>query len=309
MTVLAGQCLQPACREAARETEVAMVNRWMSCVLMALALLLPLTAGAQSAKEMRKQVEASMLVTGTVEIGRDGSVVAHAVDAREKLPGYVADFVDAAVPMLRFEPILVDGQPVLAHARMSLRLVAVPAGGDNMTMSIRGAHFGDEYSDADQTRVRRGDLRAPRYPINVAQIGGKGTVYLLLKVARDGSVADAFVEQVNLTALGSAREMESIRSSLAKSALDTARKHWRFLPPTEGDQTDQEYWAVRVPVDFQLHDNREVGYGEWSAYLPGPKQMPDWAEPDPPGFAPDALAAGGIHAGESKYRLVTPLGG
>ncbi|MCD9027242.1 energy transducer TonB [Luteimonas sp. BDR2-5] len=278
-------------------------------LLLVLACLLPPLAHAQTAREMRSQVEASMLVTGTVDIDREGRATAHALDQPDKLPPYVISLVERAVPQMRFEPVLVDGAPVLARAKMSLRLVATPAGDGDMTLAIQSAHFGEEDAEAEGSGVRSSNMRPPRYPTNVVQIGGKGTVYLLVKVARDGSVDDVVAEQVNLTALGSARQMESIRNALAKASVDTARRHWSFIPPSEGENAPKDYWVVRVPVEFTLGDDSAPGYGEWAGYLPGPKTRPAWAEPDPPGFSPDALAAGDVQSGQSRFRLLTPLGG
>ncbi|WP_157745256.1 protein tonB [Luteimonas chenhongjianii] len=268
-------------------------------------------ADAQNARQARQQVEASMLVTGHVDIDRDGRVSAHVLDRPDKLPPYVIDLVERALPALRFEPILVDGAPVLARAKMSIRLVAKPTGdGDgNMQLRIAGAHFGEEYSDSDRTSVRRSNLRPPRYPMNIAQIGGKGTVYLLVQVGRDGRPMDVVAEQVNLTAVGSAREMEMIRTALAKTAVDNARKHWVFTPPDAGEAAGRDYWVVRVPVDFRLDNSGETAHGKWIAYHPGPVQRPAWAAPAPLGFSPDTLVAGGMTPESSRFKLLTALEG
>jgi len=269
------------------------------------------TADAQSARQARQEVEASMLVTGHVDIDREGKVVGHAFDQPEKLPAHAVDLIERAIPALRFEPVLVDGAPALARAKMSVRLVATPVGDSagNMHVRIASAHFGEEYSDADRTSVRRSDLRPPRYPMNVAQIGGKGTVYLLVKVGRDGRPQDVVAEQVNLTALGNARQMQMIRNALSKTAIDNALEHWTFLPPEEGKWVSQDYWVVRVPVQFSLDDERDAAYGQWRAYHPGERQRPVWAAPTPPGFSPDTLLAGGVTPETSRFKLLTPFQG
>lgn len=268
-------------------------------------------ADAQTVRQARQEVEASMLVTGHVDIDRDGRAASHVLDQPDKLPPYVVELIARAVPSLRFEPVLVDGAPVIARAKMSVRLVATPAGDGegNMQLRIASAHFGEEYSETDRTSVRQSNLRPPRYPMNIAQIGGKGMVYLLVKVGRDGKAADVVAEQVNLTALGNARQMEMIRATLSKTAVDNALKHWTFTPPEEGEAVDRDYWVVRVPVDFRLSDDRDTAYGKWSAYHPGPQQRPVWAAPTPPGFSPDTLVAGGMTPETSRFRLLTPIEG
>ena len=266
-------------------------------------------ADAQTARKARQEVEATLLVTGHVDIDRTGQVSAFAVDEPDKLPPPVASLVNRAVPQMRFEPVLVDGAPVLARAKMSLRMLATPLDDGNMTLRIASANFGDEYAPDDAARVRSASMPPPRYPENVARGGGKGTVYLLLQIGRDGKVRDVVAEQVNLNAIGTAREMESIRRDLARSAVDTARREWTFTPPSEGEAASQDYWVLRVPVSFQLHGDRETAYGQWSAYHPGELVRPDWAQPTPPGFSPDALVAGTVSPETSRFRLLTPLGG
>ncbi|MDR7193495.1 TonB family protein [Luteimonas terrae] len=281
-------------------------------VLLATACLVPSLTAAQSAREMRQQVEGSMLVTGHVDIALDGSVSTHTLDQPDKLPDYVVRLIERAMPALRFEPVLVDGAPVLARAKMTIRLVATPADDGNMNIAIKSASFGEEYDPDDTGRVRSIEMKPPRYPMNIAQMGGKGTVYLLVKVARDGRVEDVAAEQTNLTALGTARQMEMIRRGLEKAAIDKARE-WTFVPPTTGDAVSSDHWVVRVPVDFSLSDGARLpegaAYGQWLGYVPGAQTRPTWAMPDPPGFSPDAQVAGALHQGQSRFRLLTPFEG
>jgi len=286
------------------------MNRALS-MLLAIAFLAGVApvVDAQSARQARQEVEASMLVTGHVDIDLDGTVSGHVFDQPEKLPAHAINLIERAMPALRFEPVLVDGAAVLARAKMSVRLVATPTGDGSMQVRIASAHFGEQYSDADRTSTRRSSLRPPRYPMNVAQIGGKGTVYLLVKVGRDGRPQDVVAEQVNLTALGNARQMQMIRNTLSKTAIDNALKHWTFSPPEQGEEVAREYWVVRVPVEFSLNDDREAAYGQWSAYHPGQQQRPVWAAPTPPGFSPDTLVAGGVTPETSRFRLLTPFEG
>lgn len=279
-------------------------------LLVALLLLVPLAVQpghAQNARAMRKQAEATMLVTGHVDIDREGRVAAHALDKAERLPPYVASLIGRAVPQLRFEP-LPDADAPLARARMSLRLVATQAGDGNMKIGIRSAHFGDDETRDPASVIRSRDLDPPDFPASVARIGGKGTVYLLVKVGRDGKPEDVFPEQVNLTAVANAKVMESIRRDLSKAAMAGARR-WRFTPPTVGDEASRDSWVVRVPVDFAFAGERDPGYGEWRAYVPGPRSRPLWALPDPMGFSPDTLVAGQVDDGISRFRLLTPLEG
>ena len=283
--------------------------RIVAAALLAASLLaLPTRAESQTAREARQEVEASMVVTGTVDIDAQGEVTSHIVDQPDKLPDYVLELVDRAVPAFRFEPLLVDGSPASGQAKMSLRLVATQAGDGSMNVGIRSAHFGETYSDTDASSVRRKNMRPPQYPSNVLVAGGTGTVYLLVKVGRDGRVEDVAAEQVNLTVVGTARAMESIREALARASISGARR-WTFIPPSEGPEAAHDHWVVRVPVDFRIGNNRRPRYGEWASYHPGPRTRPDWARPTPPAFSPDLLLADSLTPEMSRFRLLTPLDG
>lgn len=281
----------------------------MNRKLFLLAWLLPLflvatAAHSQSTRQAREEVEMSMLVRGHVDIDREGRITAHELEQPDKLPGYVIDMVAAAMPTMRFEPVVVDGAPVLARARMTLRLVAQPDGGQ-MLLNIRSAHFGDRNAVPEEERVRHVAMNPPRYPSDVLHLGGSGTVYLLLKVGRDGLVEDVVVEQTNLTAVGTGREMERVRASLERASVREARR-WRFAPPVAGEEAGAPYWVMRVPVEFSIGTTpSSPAYGEWMAYHPGQRApRPEWAGQDVPGFSPDLLAAGAAHQAHSRFRLL-----
>ena len=90
---------------------------------------------------------------------------------------------------------------------------------------------------------------------------------------------------------------------------EVAARKWTFVPPTTGEAAGKDGWVVRVPVEYRYNQDKSSGYGEWTAYLPGPRHRPEWAQPDPPGFSPDTLVAGVVHDARSRFRLVTPLEG
>ena len=94
---------------------------------LALALVLwaatPYVHAGSSHAEVRKQVEASMLVQGTIDIDAEGRVVAHQLDQADTLSKAIRDIIERRVGEWRFEPILVDGKAVRARSPMQLRLV------------------------------------------------------------------------------------------------------------------------------------------------------------------------------------------
>ena len=273
------------------------------CVLLSAAAL------AAGPNEVRKRVQASMLLTGKIVVAPDGSVRSYIVDKAEKVPPAVISLIANNVPRWKFEPTLLDGKPVAAEAEMSFRVVAKPIGDDNFSISINGAEFGQGKrgeSISSKKRVR------PVYPPEAVHSLVSGTVYLLLRVGRQGQVVDAVSEQVNMTVLGSDAELERWRQVLANSALRAARQ-WTFDPPTSGKGVDAEYWLARVPVNFNLHIDgmpRNGGYGEWQEYVPGPRQPVPWFDnKQMASSSADALPDGDIQQVDQGLHLTSPLNG
>jgi len=272
--------------------------------------LLSAAALAAGPSEVRKRVQASMLLTGTIVVAPDGSVSSYVIDKAEKLPPAVTGLIAESIPKWKFEPTLLGGKPVAAKANMSLRLVAKPMGDDKYSVGISGTQFGQNVPGESITYK---DQVAPTYPHQAARSRVSGTVYLLLRVGRQGQVQEAVAEQVNLVVAGNDEEMEQWRKMLAESALAAARK-WTFNLPISGEHVNDEYWVARVPVVYGLKRYDEIrgdDYGEWQPYVPGPKQPVPWID-DPrllTGSA-DALPDGGIHPLEKDgLRLITPPGG
>lgn len=264
-------------------------------------------AVAAGPREVRKQIETSMLVTGTIDIAPDGSVDGYRLDQPDELSEFVVELIDKAVPGWRFEPVLVDGKVVKARSKMGLRIVATRLGDDRYQIEIRSAGFGDYagFGKSGGRTVSSLELDTPSYPWMALDSGVSGTVYLVLRIGRDGSVEDVIAEQTNLTVVGNERQMRMGREMLEKAALAAARD-WTFRPPTAGDAVDDPFWSVRVPVDFVLDDERNAKYGAWQAYIPGPRQTAPWLEDE--GSAPDALVAGGVYQVGEGPRLLTALG-
>lgn len=284
---------------------------WTGLVLALLAT----TAFAQGPGAVRKQIEASMLVTGAMVVEPDGHVSAWELDQREKLPDEVVGLVGKSMAAWRFEPVMIDGAPVQAKARMSLRVVMSRQDDGSYAITIRSGHFGDEAMSPKERAevagtdvVRKERMDPPRYPEQAFRAGVKGTVYLVLKIGRDGRVEDVVAEQVNLRTVGSERQMTQMREMLARPSIAVARR-WTFAIPTTGKYADESSWTLRVPVDYMFGDDRMPAYGTWQAYIPGPVQRPPWKEQAlGRGQSPDAMLAGGVYQEGRELRLLTPLG-
>lgn len=281
----------------------------MRKILMGLALFVATAAAAAQAPDKTSgAIEASMLVTGTIDVETDGSVSGHVLDKADALPAVVTAMLGEQIPKWRFEPVIVDGQAVPARVPASIRLVAREVENDRFGVHIGGAHFTAAHrgsAHGEYPIAKHTDRRAPAYPPDLLRAGAGATVYLLLKVGPDGKVEDQIAEQVNLTVVARERQMAQMRNAFARASL-TAARTWTF-PRPDGVEIDADgSWSVRVPVDFVVV-GQEAAYGEWQAYVPGPRQANPWSDEDD-GVSPETLAANGTYpVGLDGPKLLTPL--
>jgi hypothetical protein len=265
---------------------------------------------AQTARTVRETAEASMTLTGKIDIGTDGHVTGFQLDHADKLPADLAAFVQRQVQAWQFQPVVVDGAAVATQTPVTLRLLSQPSpdgAGDNVR--VAGASF-TRYDPEDTSRVTSAEMRSPAYPKNMYAMRAKGDVLLLVKVGRDGTVQDVFAEQVNLRVVGKENQMRQVRDTFARASVSTARS-WTFRPPTTGKLKDAESWNVRIPVRYMMGEHDLARYGTWEAYIPGPRERAPWRSSQAGAeAAPDLLAAGGIYMADldDGPRLLTPLG-
>ena len=278
--------------------------------LALLAFTFAATAGS-TRMAVRKSVENSMLLTGSIEIEKDGSVGRHSLDQPEKVPQVVRDLVDKAVPLLRFGPVKVGGMVVRARTKMALRVVATQREEGGYTLRLGSISFsGGETKEAQEERDRRAakaKMTPPKYPPAAYMSHVTGTVYLLVKVNAQGKVDDVATEQVNLTVVGTERQMQDGRKVLAQASMTAARR-WQFEPPSSEELAKEGFGVIRVPVDFMLNHQELPGYGEWAAYVPGPRAYPEWVTDPNDRRNPDALMAGVAYPLGEGPKLLTPLG-
>lgn len=271
-------------------------------VLMAMAFA-AFAAGNRAA--VRKTIESSTLVTGSIDIGMDGAVQGYRVDKPDEFPKPVLAFVGEAVRGMRFEPILQNGKAVNARASMGLRLVATYAGDDQYRLRLASSSFG--YEQGPGEGVTGGKMPPPKYPSEALRANIGGTVYLVLKIGRDGAVEDVAVEQTNLTSLGTEAQVARGRKSLEEASIAQART-WTFRVPTKGELADDPYWSIRVPIAYALAEYlpRVRGYGNWHTYVPGPKHHVPWLSDEENRNSSDAIVAGRAQLVGGGPRLLAP---
>ena len=195
-----------------------------------------------------------------------------------------------------------------------MRIVATDVDRTHTTIRLVSAHFEETNKPANTTAHSR-DRVQPTYPRSMIQARVSGTVYVLVRVGRDGHVLDAAAEQVNLHQFQSKSQQAVSRTALAKASVD-AIKQWVFDTPTEGSAATAPFWYVRVPVTFHLHEignpsfDSHTGedYGTWEVYLRGPRETIPWLQDSRMlAEAPDAMPDGSEHQLGSDNLLAAPL--
>jgi len=270
------------------------------------ALLAMATMVAQASSI--KDIESSAVVRGTIVLAKDGTVQTAVIDDGAKYGQPIADMVRKAALQWRFQPVLRHDEPVVAKSSMHVRVVLKRMPDGNYSARIKGATFGDSSTDSTDTLHNTGDNKRiqPQYPMAAIRGRVQGTVYLALRVDRNGHVVEAVAEQVNLGNTGPERILKQYRAILAESALNAARR-WSYAIPTTGPLARQDSWTAHVPVNYALG---ELGASKpdrtWVSYVPGPYTPAPWVD-KPDMNAADALADDAVRTEGAGPTLLSPL--
>lgn len=284
-----------------------------ACLLLGALLVsthgLAQSRGNSSVTQQQRSVEATMVLTGTIEIEPDGRVSGHRLDDADQIPAAAQEVVRNHLAHWRFEPVLVDGQARAVSSQMTLRLVARPQGEDYV-VTIDSARFGGgSASGADTDRLRLGERRGRTvYPQGALDMGITATVYVVLEVGRDGNVINAAAQQVNLDSVVDRRRVEQVRQAFA-SASEAAVRRWSFHVPTTGASAGRSSWTGMVPVRYCIVNVRACDVpGRWQTYVPGPRNRPAWLDDEGARrLSSTAVAGTGLVTGDDTIRLLTPL--
>jgi len=282
-----------------------MMRKWNG--LLALMLCAGVALAGNKEGGVSSQIEASMLVKGTIEVDAQGQVAHYTLANEASLPPPLLAIVDRRIRAWRFQPLLLDGYPARVNSPMQVRLVT-KRDGEKFLFRIAGATFGTSHA-ADEVPTPNGSLAKPRYPEYAYTSNVGGTVYLVVRIGRDGSVEDAMPEQVNLRSLGSEREMARFREILADSSIAVSRK-WKFNYPTRGEWASAPFVSARVAIEFLALDMPSERTGKWMTYVPGPRQIVPWRDRDAAYQGPDAIAIDGVYPDDPKaLRLLEGVDG
>jgi len=256
-----------------------------------------LVCGNSSAAPAETRTTLEMHADGELQIAVDGHV--SDCQLKSELSPKLAGMVDRKVRSWHFEPIIVDGQPVIARTALHIDLTAEPlAGKDAYSVRIANVHFGEPRRSAG--------TRPPHYPQEAVHVGLGAKVLLYVRLDEAGKVVDVQPYQTNLNAKPSSEFEAKHWRDVFEQASIAAVKNWHFdLSETVNGKpigttaiVPFEYWVVGGPI-------RKARAGEWQPYLPGPVHPAPWANAPPQdGTAVAALKDGQALSLDSRFHLI-----
>lgn len=272
----------------------------MALPRVACASLLLAAASFVHAAPPKPEPELQMSVRGEIDIDTDGSVRDFRPTSR--LTPALASIVGDKVRTWRFEPVLVDGKPVVANTSMRLELRAIPHEGDYQ-LRIEDVGFGDP---------RAGKYAPPRYPMKAVREGLGASVLIAVRLDADGKVAEMHPYQTSLSkSLGSENNTRKWREVFERASME-AIAQWTF-EITERLDGRAESQTMLAPITFTIGSPSSSPEGRFLSYIPGPIVPAPWLDAEAVASvdAADLASAeqGSTRSLSSRVRLATDLEG
>ena len=227
---------------------------------MILGLALGLSANAA-------EVVATLTANGEIRIGPDGHVISHKIE--EKVPASVADAISRNVATWTFEPVLEQGRPVIAVARMHLLVEAVEHSADEVALRLGGVWFGEEIIPIDSG--------APVYPDSAVRHRVGAVVTMALRLDEEGRVVEAHAYQTSFPKQVDKRLAVRLRPDFERASVRAARE-WRY----DATRSKPGGTTILAPINYTISVQGE-GQSAWMMLVPGDIVPPPWPMDDAAG--------------------------
>lgn len=250
---------------------------------------------------------AVMRLDGTITIDATGKPVGYTL--AKPLPAALAANIDRVVNGWRFHPVLQDGVPRRAEARMRIGLAARKVG-EQIEVRIDHATFPGPESETTPNGMTRVRMPPPQYPVELMRVGVSGKVLLSLRIAPDGSVADVVASQSMLfDVAGSEKNLRRAIAMFEESAIKGARR-WRFAVPARLATATPAEMTVSAPIEYRMAKG-EATPGDWQWVVRVPYKAAAWLPKAPAGSQPGVadLADGELAGGAPALRLAMDVAG
>jgi outer membrane biosynthesis protein TonB len=280
-------------------------------VAMLGALAMPLSATMRP-----PAVEAPVLTTNVEgELGLDPTGAVEYYRVASQVPDAVAAKAQELVRQLRFEPVVVDGQPARARARMRITLAGTPIDRDTFRMRLDGFSFPEEEKPgaprADGIVLRVDRKRGVSYPEAGARLGVDADVLVAVRIAPDGAIADAAIRQSAILGVGgNPRVVAQLLGQFEQESLRALRAWHVAVHVPDGVQPTAEQMTACVAVRFRMNGHRDERVpGEWQWSVRSQKRDTPWLPTDParPVAGVADIGGSGLVPAQAGFRLASPL--
>lgn len=257
-------------------------NWFIGSLLLPMALASPALLAKKTEPAPVESVVA-MQVDGWVSFDTTGKVEDYQITT--PLTETIRAALDGRVRQWKFHPVLVDGVPRHAKARMRVTLAAkqesngIHVAVDNVVFPSETGDVGVRV-DGQPEPITGKKLRPPAYPIGLMQQGVSGAVLLAIRVGPDGRAADVVaVQSMMYDVRGGASALRVGIRMLEQSAV-VAAKDWTFnVPATDKPRTAGEQ-TVTVPVEYVMGKVKVDPAGKWRTIVRIPKRPIGWLTPE-----------------------------
>lgn len=258
----------------------------MKRLLLALSLaLFPLLAVA--ADPAAAEPERLISLNGTIEVGPDGEVRDFKLNTGA--PETLNAAVGASIRRWRFEPVQVNGAPVIARTAMNLLLVAVPVAG-GYRLKVRDVHFGVAKRDDQHT------LTPPHFPEDAMRHGLGAEITTVVTYDAAGNISDVSLTRSVLLAPTELSPRARNRWLIGfEQAVRDAVRTWHIDPP-ETIAGQKVGGRARIPVTFLSDNTWQYRLERDAPAAPAPAAAPATTPLDKDWVALD-----------SHFKLVTPV--
>ena len=256
--------------------------RW---VVLALALVVGTgTVSAQwHAKPVSDNLETvvTMWVDGQLSIDPQGHVSDYRIDT--PLVASLSASLGRAVRSWTFKPVLVDGAPAPATARMRVTLMAIESEG-NYRVKIDNVIFPGDVTkpvqgSAPPKEIVGRKLTPPIYPMGLMRAGVTGSVLLAIQVDDEGKAAQvSSVQTLLYNVSGRSTALQLAVGIMEQNAVKAAQQ-WTFALPADFARRAPAARVVMVPVEYVIDRMPGQGKGPWRTVVRTPRRDISWLQP------------------------------
>lgn len=280
-----------------------------------LAVALALPVSAQTPPPAAVDSIMTTRVDSEIKIDPSGALVDYRSET--PLPENVRANLEKQVRGWRFEPVLVQGQPVTARARMRITLAARDIGNEQYAVSVDNVTFpaNDQAvmpdAPAPVTSIQSRKMGAPAYPRELAMAGVSSMVLVYLRLSPEGRVLEAVPVQTSLFNAKGSKQTLAKGVTLFERASVRAARDWQFEVKLHGQNPSARDLTVSIPIEYYAPNHRETRPGQWRTEVRGERREAAWLRGDAQAqrIGVSDLTSGELLPLASAVRLTTEVKG